>query len=362
MLRVLHGPVNVGNQPWVLSRHERALGAQSDLVVNYNTWLAYSADHVLTPAGRGSLLDRAKRLAFGMSAPLRYDVLHLYFGLSFLAWNDYGVRRNLWFKDLHFAKRLGRRVFMTLQGCDVRLSDVSAQRNRYTACSLGECSSAATCRSVLDRQRRWLIDEVIPLVDRVFVLNPDLATFVPGASFAPYASVDIDSLQPDWPKIDGPITILHAPSDPSIKGTRYITAAVERLKKRYPIEFVLVKGLPHAEALKLYQRADLLIDQTLVGWYGGLAVELMAMGKPVACYLREEDFGSLPAEMAQTLPMIRITIDSLESDLEQAITDRRRLAELGRQSRNFVERWHHPRRIAAAMLRCYEDPKTEFRV
>ena len=47
-MRVLHGPVNVGNQPWVLSRYERLLGAQSDVVVNYSTWLGYQVDRCLS--------------------------------------------------------------------------------------------------------------------------------------------------------------------------------------------------------------------------------------------------------------------------------------------------------------------------
>ena len=50
-MRVLHGPVNVGNQPWVLSRAERALGINSDVVVSYGTWLEYPADRVLTAWG-----------------------------------------------------------------------------------------------------------------------------------------------------------------------------------------------------------------------------------------------------------------------------------------------------------------------
>ncbi|MGY4472620.1 hypothetical protein ACVILL_000034, partial [Bradyrhizobium sp. USDA 3364] len=46
-MKILHGPVNVGNQPWVLSRAERQLGASSDVVVRNDTWLGYSADRML---------------------------------------------------------------------------------------------------------------------------------------------------------------------------------------------------------------------------------------------------------------------------------------------------------------------------
>lgn len=359
-MKVLHGPVNVGNQPWVLSRSERALGVASDVVVNYNTWLGYSFDLCLSPLARKYPWHAARRLLFGLSAPFRYDILHYYFGLSYLCWNDYGLRNPLWFMDLRLAHRLGRKVFMTLQGCDVRLSDESAKRNRITPCHEGNCQAAPTCRSVLDAQRRYLITEILPLVDKVFVLNPELANYVPGAQFMPYASVDIEAFQPAWPKTSGPVVIVHAPSDPTIKGSHYIIAAVERLKSRFPIEFIQIKGIPHEEAVKIYRNADLVIDQVLTGWYGGFAVEAMAMGKPVACYLRREDFAFIPKQMADELPLLDVNPSTLESDLAAILAQRERWPEWGRKSRDFVMRWHHPQRIARAMVSAYRHPESAF--
>jgi glycosyltransferase involved in cell wall biosynthesis len=352
--------VNVGNQPWVLSRHERAQGIASDLVVNYKTWLGYSADRCLTPLSGRTAAAVWRRLAFGLAAPFRYDVLHYYFGLSFLCWNDYGLRNLLWFRDLQLARLLGRKVFMTLQGCDARLSDRSAERNRFTPCTAGHCNAKQTCMQRLDHQRRYLIDRVLPKIDRVFVLNPELAHYVPGATFLPYASVDVEAITPAPPKVEGLTRIVHAPSDASIKGSRYIIEAVEKLKQRFPIEFVLIQGMPHAEALNLYRSADLVIDQTLTGWYGGFAVETMAMGKPVACYVRAEDLQFIPAAMAAELPFVRIAPDTIASDLEAALRRRQEWPALGRRSRDYVMRWHHPRTIAAAMVGAYRDPHSRF--
>lgn len=356
-MRVLHGPVNVGNQPYVLSRYERELGSDSSLVVNYDTWLKYAADRSL-----GGLSDRSartllRRLRFGLTAPFRFDVLHYYFGRSFLCWDDYGDPNWLWFRDLRLAKRLGRTVFMTLQGCDVRVSRRSADRYSVTPCHLGECAAAPVCRATLDDRREELVRTILPLVDRVFVLNPELARYVPGAQFLPYASVDVEALTPIWPTAQGPIRIVHAPSDATIKGSARIIEAVERLKSRHPIEFTLVEGVPHERALELYRSADLVVDQVLTGWYGGFAVEVMAMGKPVACYIRDEDLDVLPAGMRNQLPLVRLHPDTLERDLEAAIAQRDLWQDWGSRSREFVQRWHDPRRIAAAMLRAYEQPE-----
>jgi hypothetical protein len=360
MLRVLHAPVNVGNQPWVLSRQERTLGLSSDLVVNYGTWLQYPADKYLsTNTGVMTYRDMVVRAWHGYSAPFKYDVLHYYFGKSFLG--EYAGSKFLrQFSDLRFARRLGKTIVMTLQGCDVRQSDHNSTRNAVTMCQLGKCQYAANCRSTLDALRRQFITEVLPLCDRVFVLNPDLVHDVSNANFLPYASVDIESFQPHWPKTSGRIQILHAPSDESVKGTRFVIAAVEKLQRRWDIDLTLVKGMPYAEALKRYASADLVIDQLLAGWYGGFAVEMMAMGKPVACYIREADLVHVPASMREELPLLSLNIATLEEDLERLLEQRHQWIKWGEQSREFVFRWHHPRRIAEAMVRVYRDPKSAF--
>ena len=359
-LKVLHGPTNVGNQPWVLSRHERQLGLKSDLVINYNTWLNYPVDRCLSEYNQPSFQAKLKRYLFGMSSPFRYQVMHYYFGRSFMCWDDYGPPNEWWFRDLKLAKRLGRKIFMTLQGCDVRLSARSAARNAFTPCHEGHCAAVPTCRATLDAQRENLIEDVLPLADQVFVLNPELAHLVPNGVFLPYANVDVEAFEPIWPKTQGPPTILHAPSDEGLKGSRLIIAAIERLKKRIPLEFILVKGMPHAEAVKLYPKADLVIDQVLFGWYGGFAVEVMAMGKPVACYIRDEDLHFVPERMRAELPLVRLHPETIEADLEAAIARRAEWPQWGQKAREFVLRWHHPRRLATAIVQLYRNPTESF--
>jgi len=119
-------------------------------------------------------------------------------------------------------------------------------------------------------------------------------------------------------------------------------------------EFVLVEGLPNSEARKLYERATLLIDQLYAGWYGGLAVELMALGKPVMCYIRETDLIYIPEEMKKDLPIINVRPDTLYSTLQEWLVERRdELPSLGLKSRAFVEKWHDPLKIAGQLRNDY---------
>ena len=98
-----------------------------------------------------------------------------------------------------------------------------------------------------------------------------------------------------------------------------------------------------------------MVDQLLCGWYGGLAVELMALGKPVICYIREADLQFIPAEMRQELPLINATPGTIYDVLKEWLTVRRdRLPQVGRQSRDYVETWHDPLKIAARLKDDYE--------
>src|SRR5437764_15466880 len=111
--------------------------------------------------------------------------------------------------------------------------------------------------------------------------------------------------------------------------------AVARLQAEgIPFEFRLVENLPYAEVRKLYEQADLLIDQLLAGWYGGVALELMALGKPVISYLRAEDLGYIPPAMHAQLPIINATPTTFYEVLKEYLTTRKAdLADRGRRSR-----------------------------
>ena len=112
--------------------------------------------------------------------------------------------------------------------------------------------------------------------------------------------------------------------------------------------------------LALYRSADIAIDQVLAGWYGGFAVEMMAMGKPVACYIREQDMKFVPSAMRDDMPILQIDPGRLVDDLAAILDRRAEWQNVGKRSRRYVERWHNPDRIAQAMLDAYRSPNSTF--
>ena len=146
---------------------------------------------------------------------------------------------------------------------------------------------------------------------------------------------------------EGNLRILHAPSDPGVKGTEHVVKAVEDLKQEgYKIELDLVRNLPHQEALKHYRQADIVVDQLLVGWYGVFAIECMALGKPVCVYIQKDLLALLPSNM----PLVATTPSQLKDDLRKLIEDPALRIRIGKMARTFAEKEHDADRIAKYLV------------
>jgi glycosyltransferase involved in cell wall biosynthesis len=366
---VLHCPFAVGRNPPALARAERELGLDSRCVTLDPPPFRWEVDEVLAPDGH-PLRRELGRWRLLLQALRGADVVHFNFGSSITPqWSpselvDGGIARRLQrayarlveLRDLPVLKRAGKAIFVTYQGDDARQGDVA--RTRFAITHAHEVDPGYY-HPQLDRRKRRAIAAFDRYADGIYALNPDLLHFLPRrAGFMPYAHVEASrwpALPPSRPGTDAPV-VLHAPTDRAAKGTRHLLEAAERLRAEgVALELVLVEDVPYEEALRLYERADLLVDQVLTGWYGAVAVELMALAKPVVAYIREEDLGGIPAEMRDELPIINATPATLADVLRSWLTERRpELAEVGRRSRAFVERWHDPTAIAARLKADYE--------
>jgi glycosyltransferase involved in cell wall biosynthesis len=369
-LRVLHVPDVVGGNAPGIARAERSLGLESVSVSLVEDRYGYGCDEVLWKPGAGLLEREVARWKLFRRALRDFDVIHFNFGRSILTWGGLFSNRALLspvehvllrlapyleLLDLPALRRAGKVIAVTYQGDDARQGDYCVVHYRISTAHgvpLGYYSPWS------DRRKRERIARFCQYADLVYALNPDLLNVLPARTrFLPYASVNIDEWRPVPSRrlLGQPIVIVHAPSHRGVKGTEHIIAAVERLRAEgAAIDFRLVEGLTNTEARQIYEEADVIVDQLLAGWYGGLAVEAMALGKPVVAYLRPEDLAFLPEAMRAELPVVSAepaTIYSvLKGLLGEPVTE---LVRLGEQSRAYVERWHDPRRIAARLMADY---------
>ena len=284
-IRVLHAPAAVGGQPSGLAAAERELGLDSAVLTVHEPPFGYAVDRVLAPSGT-SVAVREWRRWRAVASARRFDVVHFNFGSSLApgfhgssgrGGRAYGLyARLLEQRDLPLLR--GQALFVTFQGDDVRPSGDAGETRASGGGSSGSASSA----------------------DGLYVLNPDLLEHVPEAEFLPYASVDPRAWTPVPPAGGATLRIVHAPSDRARKGTDDVLSAVDRLRDEgVEAELELVEGLTRIEARRALERADVVVDQLVVGWYGGVAVEAMALGKPVVARIDPSALGRIPAPMAR---------------------------------------------------------------
>ena len=328
---ILHAPADIGGHARQLSLAERELGLDSEVAVFAPQPYAFGADIDLRSGINVPLPVRmVRRAAFMRRALERYDVFHFNFGQTLVQVRQLGRVMD----ELPLLKRRGKTILVTYQGCDVRPFAECHCRNRFCARTTAYRQPAAA--------------HVLRYADRVFHLNPDLGAHLPGSRFLPYANVDARDFVPAPPDPAGgaELVVVHAPTDRAVKGTTHVVDAVETLRAEgVAVRLELLEGITRAEVLERTSRADVVVDQLLIGWYGGFAVEAMAMAKPVICFIREEDnpFGV-------RLPVLRARAATLAARLRELADDRARLHEAGLAGRRFAEREHDPHRIARSVL------------
>jgi glycosyltransferase involved in cell wall biosynthesis len=378
-LRVLHCPDIVAGNAQELARAEREIGLASWAIALQHNPYGYESDEFLTEEPSTSASRQLARFRLLWRALRDFDLIHFNFGQTILV-NDWmrggrtatgirglalrGVlraRKPFAYSDLALLRAAGKGLVVTFQGDDARQGDYARANFPITFANEVEPSYYTPKGDALKRHH---IRQFARYADRMYAVNPDLLHVLPaGSRFLPYSHVDLRKWSVIAPSASRrPPIIVHAPTHRAVKGTRYLLEAVERLKAEgVPFELRLVEGLRRDEARRVYEQADLLVDQLLAGWYGGLAVELMALGKPVICYIRETDLHFLPREMRDDIPIIGATPSSIYDVLKEWLMRRADWEHVGMRSRAYVERWHDPIGIAKTVALDYRDVMSEKR-
>jgi glycosyltransferase involved in cell wall biosynthesis len=305
-LRVVHCPVNVAGIPWQNVRALRRKGVDARLVVFNRGRLHADADLDLRRP-RGFLRGQAVQWrALARLLPTT-DVFHFYFGLTL-------VPKSVQFPILHAFRKKSLYHYLG--------SDIRGKAPRQLA--YGRRADAQVVGSY--DALRWVPDaEVIP----------------PGLELAAYA--------PRPPSDRDPPLVVHAPSDRRRKGTEHVIRACEELG----VELEIVEGLPHREARKHYERADIVVEQLNAGWHGVFGLEAMALGKPVVTYLREDVVRRSEEAFGVRVPIVSATRETLAERLRPLVDSPSERRRIGAESRAYIERVHDIDKVADRLLELY---------
>ena len=155
--------------------------------------------------------------------------------------------------------------------------------------------------------------------------------------------INIEDFPSDIPDYNNEIpVILHAPSNFGYKGTQYLIDAVNKLKNEFNFEFRLVNNVTINELYKEIEKADLVVDQLIQGWFGMLPLEAMMYKKPVVCYVRNDVLKQLPDDF----PMINANPSTIYNVLKELLQNRSKWKKIGEEGRIYVEKYHDAKNVA----------------
>lgn len=356
-MKVIHLPTAVGGNAWALAQGEKTLGLDSSVYVAVNSWINYPADYTLFTSMHESKLWQfkygAKCLAEAFRLSKKFDVYHFNFGSSLL--NHFGLGINNLDLPLYKGK-----IVVTYNGCDARQKNKAMKLGEIHACHNETCNNGSCNSGKRDKHRENAINKFDRFADVIFALNPDLLNFLPErACFLPYALFPCTDLSL-YEITKEKLRVVHAPTNREIKGTQYILEAIDKIQKKYgqdSIELILIENRSHEEAMQLYNKADLVIDQLLIGWYGAFAGEVMQMGKPVMAYIRESDLINIPNDMKSALDesIINVNPKTIYDKLCEVMENRDLLLAYSRRGFEYVNEFHDYRKIAASTKAAYEE-------
>jgi len=164
--------------------------------------------------------------------------------------------------------------------------------------------------------------------------------------------VDLNRFQFNAPQPDRPPVILHVPTEPLVKGTRYVIEAIDRLKSEgYKFEFRLKRQLTQTEMYEEITSCDIYIDELLCGSHGVTSVETMAAGKPTLTYIRPDLVPKFPTEM----PLVNANPDSIYEKLKDLICEPALRSDLSYRSRLYVEKYHDVNVVVGDLIDVYKD-------
>lgn len=229
--------------------------------------------------------------------------------------------------EAEWLMRRGVRVALASLGSDLRLPSRHAQVDRWSPFRDADPEWVGHLEQAARRNRRVFEDLGVP----AFVPTPELLLDWPAATWLPIV-VDPADWRADTPPLTGraPV-VLHAPTNPRVKGTAQLEPIMDRLVGDGVVDYQRLIHVPASEMRGRYKSADVVLDQFALGIYATTSIEAMAAGRLVIAHLHDQVRDHIRDVTGLEAPIVEATPDTLEEVL-----------------RDVAARPDHYREIAAA--------------
>lgn len=311
-------------------------------VIQLCSWLGRRRARAVRPRALywwKSLHRLSMALLFLWAAP-SHDIFIFGFRTSFL-----GTR------ELRLLRLLRKRLIFVFHGSDIRPAYINGGETaaRPGGTIEGCLQSTRKKRRDLDRIERYA-DVIVSHPSFSQLLRRPFVSFLAVGIPAPLRDADAEAAG------DGPIRILHSPSDPEVKGTARIREAMENLRAEgLELEYVEITGQRNAVVLDELRRCHFVVDQLYSDTpMASFATEAATMGRAavVGSYDWREACNQVPD--AHLPPTHRCHPHEIEDAVRRMAEDAAYREQLGHRARRFVrERWT-PEAVARRFLRLID--------
>ncbi len=256
-------------------------------------------------------------------------------------------------RDLRWAAKLGKPIFIEWVGSEIRIPEICKRVNPYYCKAFGngyEYKSFESEKTSIRNQKKFQKVNAIPLIIPEMNLYVQKKMFP--VSYPSQLRINLKEFKTAFPdETNNRPLIIHSPSAKIAKGSNFIIPVMEELKKEYDFEFLILHDMIREEVLSIMQKADIFIDQIILGSYGMAAMEAMAFGKPVMCYIMPQVF---EGGLSEECPIVNTNPDNLKEQLIKLITNPQLRHDIGIKSRAFVEKFHDVEKISGQLLAIYK--------
>jgi hypothetical protein len=341
-VRALLGPANFAGQAWGWAKAaEEHLDGVDTTVMSVAGGLAFPTDYLVPlPAYRSPRWQREQeQWVTATFTHVLIDAMRSLFGSRYAA-NASG--------DLPVLRRAGISVGLIAHGSDIRVG--SRHRELYEWSPWNDESWAHGRR--LETQARRLGEAMNSYDGPRFVSTPDLLDFAPGAAWLPVV------VEPGrWASTHPPLErarpiVLHVPTNPELKGSRYVDAQLQPLHDAGLIDYRRLRGIPPDEMPALVADADIVVDQLVLGLYSVMAVQAMAAGRVVVAHVADR----VRARIGQELPIAEATPADLASVVESLVAERDASRALAARGTAYAHDVHDGRRSASVLAPFFDRP------
>ncbi|MGD8149781.1 hypothetical protein [Ornithinimicrobium sp. Y1694] len=248
-------------------------------------------------------------------------------------------------QDLEELRAAGISVAILIHGSEMR--DLRAHAAAYPHSPFhGDWDERWETMHATVQRTREIVGQMAEQGVPLFVPTQDMLEHVPGSTLLPI-TVDVDRFSPGAARgllLRARPVVLHAPSNPRLKGTRAVEEVLGRLHQAGMIEYRRLSGVPNAHMPSAIAGADIVVDQIVLGNVATLAAESMAAGRIVVAHVADE-----VRERQPGLPVVEANPDTLEEVIRGLLEDRPASRELAAKGPAWA-REHHDGTAAAAAL------------